>query len=218
MAKDIWYQKKSWTPEDEKDFFTHLQRAKSTYNKAQHLRIQAYYLQYECAPPNFEAALILLEHLITDFPDPNELGAAYLQKAKCYEALGKIKEALPIYRDAVKFSKNDKGTYNTDAPFHFAIFVAEYHCREYYNEALDNFKGSQIELTIFPHLQFKALASMAIMANDSGWKMKAKTKAREALEIAKTNQIQFEAQDKDIKNKLIQISEAKNRKWLQFWK
>ncbi len=217
MGKDDWYRKTKWSPKVEKDFFARLERARSTYNKAQYLRIQAYHLQAQCSPPDYLTALRLLEHLILQFPDPSELGAAYLQKAKCHEALGQHQDALNSYKCAIQFSKNDRGVFTTDAPVHFALFVTKNHLKEFYSEALKNFKGSDVIL-IVPSVQFNAFSAMALMAADSGKKRKAQNLAKKALALLQQNNMYIEPVDEEIKARLIQIAETKPSKWWRFWR
>jgi tetratricopeptide (TPR) repeat protein len=219
MGKKDWYRKTDWSPDIEKDFFARLGRARSTYHKAQYLRIQASYLQTQCSPPDYRAALRLLEHLILKFPDPNELGMAYLQKAKCHEALGQFQDALNSYKYAVQFSKDDRGVFTTEAPVHFALFAAKNHLTEYYSEALKNFKGSDVIL-IMPSVLFNAFSAMALMAADSGKKRKAQNLAKKALTLLQQNNMdmQIEPVDEEIKASLIQIAESKPSRWWKFWR
>jgi tetratricopeptide (TPR) repeat protein len=217
MGKGSWYRKTTWTPADEKEFFTRLQRARSTYHKAQYLRIQADCLQKEFSPPQYEAALDLLERLLVDFPDPNELGSAYLQKAQCCEALGQYDEALQAYKSAIQFSKNQDGIYTTDAPVHFAIFVAKHQDKENYDEALQYFEGADMVM-LLPTSQYGALTAMAIIAEDTGKKKKAETFARQALELINQNDGAAQAFDEGLRQRLIQIAGAKNGRWGKFWK
>ena len=215
MEKNDWYRKTSWSSEDEKDFFAYLQRARSSYNKAQYLRIQAYYLQRECSPPNYQAALALLEHLIAHYPDPNEIGSAYLQKAKCLEELGQWDEALQVYRQALAAGKNAQGFFTTDVPTHFALFVARHGYKTCYEEALRHIKDAEVVL-LLPQSQWQVLAAMAIMAAGTGRKRKAVELARKALAIDIEHERQGDAPEAAIRQRLQQIVRTGTGKWWPF--
>lgn len=216
MPKYSWYQKKTWSLEDQKDFFAHLQRARSLYNKAQYLRIQAYHFQANASPPNYDAALNLLNRLIEEFPEPSQLGAAYLQKAKCHEKMGQTEQALEAYRSAVKMSRGADGVYNTDAPVHFASLVVKHGIREYYNEVLAAFKGSEMIL-LLPSAQFMACAAMAIIADETGKKAKASEYAKKALDILGRNSVRPREVDSTIHMRLVNLVSSGTKPW-QFWK
>ena len=176
-----WFRKTTWTEADEQEFHARLQRARSSYNKAQYLRIQAHHLQHDASPPQFEAAQALLELLVAQYPEPSELGAAYLQLAQCREALGRTDEAVEAMRRAVEFSTTESGARNTDAASHFALLVARLGLRDHYDAALQLFTPQDVTL-ILPPVQARMHAAMALMAADTG-RAEAASHARQALDL-----------------------------------
>lgn len=189
MSKNDWYRRRTWTKKDQEDFFARLGRARSDYNKAQYLRIQAYYLQSAATPPNYQAALDLLDYLFREVPDPNEIAAASLQRAKCLEAVGRVEEALRAYRDSIKFGLNKNNIQTTDAPFHFARFVLKNNLKGLYHEVLSGLKGSEI-VSLLPDNQYLFCAIMAIVASENGLMKEAKKHAMKAIEILKNSGLQ----------------------------
>ncbi len=205
MGKGDWYRKATWSLEDQKDFFDHLSRATGSSEKAEYLRKQAYCLQTQASPPNNEAALLLLEQLIKEFPDPAQIGLAYLQKAKCYEDMGQVDQALQAYREAVKLSKSGAGNYGTDAPLHFGIFVVKHRLIEHYNEVLESLEGTE-PILLFPFARYMACATMSLIVDDTGMKDKAREYAVKALEVIGPDSSPPKDMDKGIHKRLVQVA------------
>jgi len=107
-----------------------------------------------------------------------------LQKAKCLEGLGKVEDVLKAYREAIRTGVNQSGMQTTDAPFHFGLFVVKNKLRDYYEEVLKGFKGSEIVL-LAPSSQYLFHLIMALIGQEEGRKNEAQVHARKALEIIK---------------------------------
>ncbi len=182
MSNQNWYRNTAWTPEIQSSFFARLERSRSNYNKAQYLRIQAYTLQHESNPPLFDSALTLLDLLITDYPEPSELASAYLQRARCLDAIGRVTDATQSYLSSFA-AEGAYSTIKTTVPIEFALFVIRHKLKKYYNLALRNLKGRE-SLTIFPIGQYQAFGSMAIIMADQGKIKEARIFAKGALAAA----------------------------------
>ncbi len=205
MEKNDWFQKTTWTVEDREDFFAHLGRVAESSEKAEFLRKQAYWLQAKASPPNYDAALSLLDQLIKDFPDPAQIGLAYLQKARCYDDSGQIDNALKAYRDAVKISKGGSGSYGTDSALHFGIFVVKHRMIEHYNEVLESLQGTE-PMMLFPFARYMACAIMSLIADDTGMKVKAREYAAEALGIIGPDSLPPRDMDEGIHKRLVRLA------------
>lgn len=185
MRKKDWYRNIEWTTEIRERFFARLHRSRSTYNKAQYLRIQAYHLQHDAKPPLYETALELLEYLIKVYPEPSQLASAYLQKAQCLEALGSTKDAADAYLAALSTEEVCQGVKAT-APLDFAMFVIRCELREYYDMVLNYLSRSDVlrPLILFPIGNYQANAALAIILYEKGEQQAARKFALNALKAA----------------------------------
>lgn len=78
-----------------------LRRSRSSFHKAQYLRIQAWHLEQVAQPIELAAAIALLDMLIHDYPDASQLAQARQQRARCFAVTGRTAEALEEYRAAL---------------------------------------------------------------------------------------------------------------------
>lgn len=142
MSNDDWYRRKTWTETDQKNFFNRLERSRSTYNKAQYLRIQASALK----SIDTNASLSLLEKIFIEYPSEYELASAYLQQAECFEKLGEIDAAIDSFKKCFIAERAHSHT-KTMAYIEFAIFVIEHGLSDLLEEAndiIDEFFGTII--------------------------------------------------------------------------
>ena len=100
VGKFEWYERSTWTPEDQADFQARLKRSRGSVNKAQYLRLQALALQDAGTEALLEAAVELLDQLLRDCPDTSLLTSTYQQRAECLADLGRYDEALANYQAA----------------------------------------------------------------------------------------------------------------------
>src|SRR5437870_89636 len=70
------------------------------FQQARDLRFRATQLQKRGTVSMNEVALVLLEQLIRDCPEPSQLSAAHAQRAACLRMLGRVDEAVGAYRSA----------------------------------------------------------------------------------------------------------------------
>ena len=85
--KEEWFRRTSWGRDAKEAFCARFKRSRSTFHKAQYLRIQALHLQETRQQPLVEAALDLLAELQTNHPDPSQLAQAHHQRAQCLDIL-----------------------------------------------------------------------------------------------------------------------------------
>ncbi len=204
MEEKDWYRKTTWSAEDKEDFFAHLSTS-SAEDKRHYLRTQAHYLQNKADPPDYESALSLLEYLVRESSDITQMALALVQKARCLESLGKTEEALEAYRGAVEFSRNEHGSYTTDAPLHFAIFVVGHRLLAHYNEVLESLGGTE-PLLIVPLPRYMICAALALIADDTGMTDKAKEYSIHAVETIESHSIPRKDLDESIYQRVRQLS------------
>jgi tetratricopeptide (TPR) repeat protein len=182
MAHD-WFRKTTWSEADQKDFFDRLKRSRTAENKAQYLRIQAAHLEQAGRPEFLRAALVLLEKILTEFPETFELSCAYSQKASCLAKLGEINEALSSYRLVFDTQRKFR-TLRTYAHVEFGKFVVANKLTQSFDEALTVLDEFEIESIEFPRNVFDKSGIRAIIAAQRGEIEKAQELARTALEAA----------------------------------
>lgn len=181
MAKD-WFRRKSWTNRDRDEFFLRLKRSRGQSSKAQYLRVQAAELLAVRTEENARAATMLLEILLTEYPEPGEIAIAYKLLGECCERQGRHGEALSCYRKALDQQRNYPNALG-GAHLRFALLVAEHRMRDEYDEALailDEW-GSFDD---FPSMTFQVWAARSMIYRDKALKPQAVECARRALEAA----------------------------------
>ena len=186
MAQDDWFHKTTWSDSDEQDFFARLKRSRSSYHKAQYLRIQAHALAQTNKESLVLASLELLRRIFEEFPEPSQLTAAHLQAARCYELLGKTELALYHFRLSLlaksKYPNSDSGT-----ALEYAWFIVVHNLTEHFGAAINALQSARLD---FPVQIFQASAVRAFIAHENGDR-DAQRFAIEALEAAALNKSQF---------------------------
>jgi tetratricopeptide (TPR) repeat protein len=181
--KEEWYRRKTWTPADRQEFFTRLNRCRSTHNKAQYLSVQAEALRSIGNPESVVAALELIDLLLRDYPEPVVLARAYEVRAQCLSSQDNIQEAVAAYRNAFQTQRNEP-SFRGPAHYDFAWMVATRQLTELYGEALaalDEF--GEIDY-MFPKSCYRSSGSRAMIQSALGDHNAARESARIALQAA----------------------------------
>ena len=97
MKKPEWYRRTTWTPDDKADFEAHLKRSRTSFHKAQYLRIQAVHLQQVGTDSMLHAAMELLDRMIRDYPEASQLSSAWQQRGQCLVDLGRHHDAIEAF-------------------------------------------------------------------------------------------------------------------------
>jgi len=101
-----WYRRKTWTEQDQKEFFLKLGRARE-YNRAQYLYIQAVELIETKKSDLLRAAEELLRKILLEYPDEkihksqtlNSLGEIYLTREDFVEAINHFQMAIDFEKE-----------------------------------------------------------------------------------------------------------------------
>jgi tetratricopeptide (TPR) repeat protein len=93
-----WFRRKSWTQNDEEEFFKKLNRARQD-GRAQYLKIQAIELVQTEDNELIKVAENLLNKMLTDYPDDN------FNKASALHTLGDIYKLRENYQKAKEYYK-----------------------------------------------------------------------------------------------------------------
>ncbi len=176
MADESWYRRKTWSSNDEAEFFRRLARCRTGFHKAQYCRIQAYELQCE---GEYHAALRLLELLTREWPDDAQQRQVFEQKAICLERVGQPDAAITAYRAVFDVQRKKPGCI-TRAHEGFGWLAATVPYPRLFDEALsvlDEFQYSHD----FPAGEFRSAAVRALIWDAKGDRKKASEYANAAL-------------------------------------
>ena len=191
MAKPEWFRRTTWSPQDQEEFQQRLMRSRSTFHKAQYLRIQALHLAEVGTAPLLEAAIALLNQLITQFPDPGELPSAHQQRARCLSDLGRHREALEAYEAAIVAQRAEPNVHS-GIPVEYAELVVTLRRTDLYARVeglLDEFPqapGPQFPVGDYSHSVVRAF----LAAEREEW-TKVRDYAKKALAAAAKTQAPF---------------------------
>lgn len=181
MGRHDWYRNKTWGEETKEAFFERLNRSRSSFHKAQYVRIQAACLRGTGKKKYVRAALELLDLMLEKWPEPSQLAMAHLERAKCFENLGDCGAVIESYRESVKAERENSGV-RVCAGLQFAWFVVRRRLPEYYDEAVVAMDGDKDHFLIFPDYQFKFFSIISIVLDHGGRAEDAKRFAKRALE------------------------------------
>jgi tetratricopeptide (TPR) repeat protein len=187
MPRSDWFRRKSWSQQDQKDFFARLAKSRSPGSKAQYLRIQAIELTEARDQKLTRAALELIEKHLIEFNDPYERTQAHSVAARCHEQLGQLEEAIAEYRLSLQANLNapnlDPGT-----SLAFPWFIVSHSRTELFREALEILERAHLA---FPVQKFQAAAIRAQIAEFNADHEKAAKFAVEALKAAGVSNSDF---------------------------
>jgi tetratricopeptide (TPR) repeat protein len=182
MAEE-WFRRKTWTPADREAFFDRLRRSRTTFHKAQYLRIQAVELQEVGSQAGVSAALELAEVLLRDYPEPSELAQAHLIRAECLEPRGDVAGAVEAYHSALQ-AQRAQPKVSTTAHLAFAWMVATRPLPEQYREALAALDEFGERDGFLPASRYRSSGARALILSALGDRASARQAARLALEAA----------------------------------
>ena len=189
MAADRdWFRRRTWTDEDQVDFFARLQRSRGEFHKVQYLRIQALELHKADRLRHARPSLELLDMLVERWPDETQLAAEHEQRAECLRDLGREEAAIDAYRST--FAQQRRlPRFVTNAHYEFAWWVASAGMVERFDEAMLVLAEFSDDGGIaFPALAYLAEGARALILDARGDRLSASVHARRAVTaIAQTD-------------------------------
>jgi tetratricopeptide (TPR) repeat protein len=174
MGRHDWFRNEYWNAEIEIQFFEKLRRSR---DKAQYLKIQAYYL----ANKEPKVALRLLEHFFELKEDP-WLAEVHTITAEAYLSLGLTDEAIASFKIALQ-RQREFPNYKTNAWHEFALLVVDKRIEAEYDEVLHVLEEHR-EGLVFSVLVFAWYSASALIRAERGDLVTAKDHASRALEAA----------------------------------
>jgi tetratricopeptide (TPR) repeat protein len=98
-----WYRRKTWTKNDEEEFFAKLGRTRK-YGRPQYLKIQAIELVYTKNRELLKVAETLLNKMVVEYPEDNfNKGSALHTLGNIYRERGNERVAIDYYKQALDF-------------------------------------------------------------------------------------------------------------------
>ena len=178
-----WYRRKTWTKKDEEEFFTKLGRARKD-GRAQYLRVQAIELIETRDKYLLDIAEILLNRLLTDYPDNR------IEKSQAFNSLGEIyklrenyDKALEYFKKSLDFEKEFPNVITT-AYLNFSETVIQADRTELFDEVEKLlYKEISKDTLKFPVQNYIMYSILSVIADFKG----NLDKAKEYSEIAEKN-------------------------------
>ncbi len=181
-----WFRKRSWTPEDQADFWRRHRRCRSDYDRAQFLSIQAFHLAETRQRELMEAAMKLLNLMIAEFPEPSQLSCAHVERGDIFLQRGRVDEALAEYRKAIAQERVHPEA-RTQCWLSFGWTAVMHHRTELYHEAERILSEREAE-AMFPVNFYRLHAIRSIICQSRGDINTARAHAEAALrEASKTH-------------------------------
>jgi tetratricopeptide (TPR) repeat protein len=188
-TKNEWFRRTSWTTADHAEFMARLTRSRTSFHKAQYLRIQALHLAQNANPPLYAEALELLDLLVREYPDPSQVGAAHQQRAQCLAALDRGSDALDEFRRAIGAERAHRGIQGY-VYLEFAELVLALGRKDLSREAL-SFITDRESTDLFPIAQYRKAAAAAFLCEELGLNSEAHAYAVDALAAAAKTESPF---------------------------
>jgi tetratricopeptide (TPR) repeat protein len=178
VAQDDWFRRGSWSAKDQAAFFARLSRSRSAQAKAQYLRIQAVHLEETGELPLIRAALVLLDQLVEQWPEPLQIAQARAQQASCRLKLGDLRGAVEAYRLALR-AEAEFPNVRTNSAIDLSWLIAKERLASDYEEALAVL--ARCGDVLFPVMRFRQHGAWALILAAQGRSAEAAVHARLAL-------------------------------------
>jgi len=166
-----------------------LTRSRTSFHKAQYLRIQALHLAQDANPPLHTQAIELLDLLLREYPDSSQLAAAHQQRAQCLAALGRGSDALDEFRRALEAERAHPGIRGY-AYLEFAELVLALGRKDLFREALSVVTERE-SIEPFPIAQYRKAAAAAFLCEELVLNSEARAHALDALAAAAKTESPF---------------------------
>jgi len=161
MAIPKWYRRHTWTKTDEEEFFAKLRRAHKD-QRAQYLKIQAMELIRTKKSKLLNIAEMLLNKVVSDFPDNN------LEKSPVLNSLGEIyklrknyERSLDYYKQSIEFEKVFPNVI-TSSYLDFSELAIKRNKTEYF-DFVETLLECKLQREIFPVSKYKICSILTVI-------------------------------------------------------
>lgn len=190
VSQHDWYRRTTWTEKDREEFFARLNRSRSSFHKAQYLRIQAGILQQ--AGLN-EQSLELIDIQLRDYPDPFQAAMALETRGDALFALGRTDDALDAHRHAFEYQRMHCPNFRGNSWLHFGEIAVGEDRRERFQDVSAIFDRA-LEAgysTVFPTHQYIYFGCLALIHFARGEPAEARSMANRAAAAAERSHSGF---------------------------
>jgi tetratricopeptide (TPR) repeat protein len=186
MSRDDWYRRTTWTERDQEEFFARLKRSRSSFHKAQYLRIQAHVLQQ--AGLNEQSL-----ELLRGYSDPHQAAMALSTRGDALFALGRIDDAIEAHRHAFEYERAHSPNYFGNSWLRFGETAIGEDRRERFQEVSAIFECALKAgyRATFPYEQFTYFACQALILSARGEVAEARSMADRAVAAAQRSHSGF---------------------------
>jgi tetratricopeptide (TPR) repeat protein len=161
-----WYRRKTWTKDDEEEFFNKLGRARKD-GRAQYLLIQAIELVETEKQELLKVAEALLNKMLTEFPDDNfSKGKALHTLGDICKSFGDFIQAINYYKQALDFEEIYPNV-KTNAYLGYAELIVKTAKVDEY-ESVERILVERIPDLLFPVAKYEAYSVLSIICNYKG--------------------------------------------------
>ncbi|MBL7964205.1 MAG: tetratricopeptide repeat protein [Flavobacteriales bacterium] len=161
-----WFRKKSWSKEDELDFFQRLGRARKD-GRAQYLKIQGIVLLETGDPKLLDVAATLLQKVLDEYPDD------LFNKASVLDTLGDIEKRREDWAKAISFYEQALQVeqvfpqVKTQAYLNFSEIVVKTKSVAHYDRVKELIRA-RADAFLFPVEKYKAYSILAVISYFEG--------------------------------------------------
>jgi tetratricopeptide (TPR) repeat protein len=185
---DDWFRGDNWEKETQEVFEKKLKRVRSSFNKAQYLRIKANYLIKSNKASSIEAGVCLYKRLINEFPlEKTEAYSAYEILGDYYKRNKDYETSELHYRACLNYYKESRSGTSGIVDIKLAELIIESKQAEKYEEMFkiltDNFKETNGDLT-FNDEKYRYFKALALLLFNLKKIEEAKEYAKMALQLS----------------------------------
>jgi hypothetical protein len=187
-SRDEWYRSAAWDDDAQAFFETKLRRSRSTFHKAQYLRIKAQALIGTGDPTRIDAGCGLLRRVIADYPgETTQIALAFGLLGAVDDRRGRYVEAEAAYRESLT------RRHDTQVEIALAELILTTDQRHKYAETVERLSllFENPTALILNHTRFRCLLALARLAARLAEMDAAKQLARAALNLLSAAQPQF---------------------------
>ncbi len=161
-----WYRRKTWTQKDEEEFFAKLGRARKD-GRSQYLKIQAIELIETKDKKLLEVAELLLNKMLTEYPDDKlNIGPALQALGDIYKLKEDLDSAISYYKRAIDFEAVFPNV-QTQAYLNYSELIVKTERTEVY-KAIEKVLEEKTTGLLFPVEKYKVFSLLAVINKHFG--------------------------------------------------
>ena len=157
-----WYTKKTWTKEDEEEFFTRLKRARE-HNRPQYLKTQAFALIETKEPELLDVAESLLNKMLKEYPnDTFNKSSALDILGDIYQQRGDYHTALKYYEESINFENDSPKSPETPSFLSYSELIIKTQQTDKYS-IVENLLFDRMDSVILPVQKYKIASILSVI-------------------------------------------------------